>query len=366
MRRLGVASAVVAGRHVPGDVGLTAEGVVEAIGLPPAPGGRVAVPGLVDLQVNGYAGVDLLSAGLNEWRTVARAQAADGVAWFLPTLITSAPAATTAGLRTAGQLQSEPLPGEARSLGAHLEGPFLSEGKAGTHPVELLRPPDEQLLRRLLAAGPVSLVTLAPELPGALALVDLLVAEGVVVSVGHSAATAQEAHAAFDRGARTVTHLFNAMTTPTARAPGVAGAALARPDVLVQMICDGVHLAEDVVRLVRAAAGGRVALVTDAIAAAGVGDADVRLGDVQVRVRAGEARRQDGTLAGSVLTMLGALRAYVAVGASLEEAVLAATTRPAELLGVRIGQLRPGDVADVAILDDTLELREALLAGVPP
>lgn len=366
MRRLGVASAVVGGRRVAGDVGVARDGTVEAVGLPPARGGRVAVPGLVDLQVNGYAGVDLLGGGLDEWRAVARAQAADGVAWFLPTLITSAPAATAAALGTAGRLRREPLPGEARALGAHLEGPFLSPRKSGTHPVELLRAPDERLLLELLAAGPLSMVTLAPELPGALALVDLLVAEGIVVSVGHSAGTAQQAHAAFDRGARAVTHLFNAMTVPTARAPGVAGAALARPDVVVQLICDGVHLAGDVVRLARAAAGGRVVLVTDAIAAAGLGDADVLLGEVHVQVRGGEARREDGTLAGSVSTMLDGLRAYVALGAPLEEAVLAATARPADLLGARIGQLRPGDVADAVVLDDALQLREALLAGAAP
>lgn len=359
-----MASAVVAGRHVRGDVAVSSDGTVQAVGLPAANGGRVALPGLVDLQVNGYAGVDLLRGELDEWRAVARAQAADGVAWFLPTLITSAPTTTTAALRAAHRLRQEPLSGQARSLGAHLEGPFLSPDKAGTHPVELLRAPDDTLLHRLLGAGPVSVVTLAPELPGALDLVDALVASGVVVSLGHTDATARQAHAAFERGAKAVTHLFNAMTAPTARSPGVVGAALTRPDVAVQLICDGVHLAEDVVRLVRAAAGDRIVLVTDAIAAARVGDGDVHLGDVRVHVRAGQARRADGTLAGSVLTMLDAVRRYVAVGASLEEAVLAATARPAALLGAEIGQLRPGDVADIAVLDDALELHSALLAGV--
>jgi N-acetylglucosamine-6-phosphate deacetylase len=354
---------VVAGRLVPGDVGIDDDGRIDAVGLPPARGGRVAVPGLVDLQVNGYAGVDLLTSDLDGWRCASRALAADGVAWFLPTLITSEPAATRAALATSAALAERPSRGGARSLGTHLEGPFLSPSKTGTHPAQLLRAPDEPLLRELLSAGPVTAVTLAPELPGALALLDVLVERGVVVSLGHSAATAEQAHAAFDRGARTVTHLFNAMSTPTARAAGVAGAALSRNDVLVQVVCDGVHLAADVIRLVRLAAGHRVALVTDAIAAAGMGDGDVRLGDVQVRVRAGEARRTDGTLAGSVTTLLGALQHYVAAGAALEEAVAAASARPAALLGADIAQLRPGDAADVVVLDEGLHVLDVLFGG---
>lgn len=366
MRRLGVGSAVVAGEQVVGDVAVAADGSVAAVGLPPGRGGRIAIPALVDLQVNGYAGVDLLTSDLEGWHAAARALAQDGVAWFLPTLITSDPAATRSALATAGRLQEGPRPGHARAMGAHLEGPFLSPAKAGTHPRHLLRDPDLPLLTDLLAAGPVTAVTLAPELPGALELVHTLVGAGVLVSVGHSAATAEQAHAAFDAGARSVTHLFNAMSTPSAREAGVAGAALARSEIAVQIICDGVHLSRDVVELTRKAAGERVVLVTDAIAAASAGDGEFRLGDVQVCVQAGQARRADGTLAGSVVTMIDALRRYVATGAPLQDAVAAATQRPAALLGVQAGLLRPGDVADVLVLDDGLALHEVLLAGQQP
>ena len=165
-----------------------------------------------------------------------------------------------------------------RLLGVHLEGPFLSPEHPGVHPVEYLRAPDLALAERLLAAGPIRYVTLAPELPGALELIDVLHARGIVVSLGHSGATAAEAELAFDRGVGTVTHLFNAMRGFHHREPGIAGAALARDDVIVQAIIDGHHLARDAELLVWRAAAGRLALVTDAIAAAGVGDGRYRLG----------------------------------------------------------------------------------------
>jgi N-acetylglucosamine-6-phosphate deacetylase len=207
-------------------------------------------------------------------------------------------------------------------------------------------------------------MTLAPELPGALELVERLRARGIVVSCGHSDAVAAEAHAAFDRGALTVTHLFNAMRPLGHRDPGIAGAALAREDVVVQLIVDGIHLAPETVLLVRRAAAGRLALVTDAIAAAGIGDGRYRLGEVDVAVQDGVARRADGVLAGSVLTMLGAVRNLHHLGAPLVEAVNAATLVPARVLGRDdIGVLRPGARADVVVLDDRMELSRVLLSG---
>ncbi len=207
-------------------------------------------------------------------------------------------------------------------------------------------------------------MTIAPELPGALELIDLLHARGVVVSCGHSDATAVEAHAAFDRGVRTVTHLFNAMRPLGHRDPGLAGAALARDDVIVQAIVDGVHLADETVQLVLKAAAGRLVLITDAIAAAGVGDGRFRLSGVDVEVVNGVARKDDGTLAGSVVTMIQSVRNLHALGASLVEAVNAATIAPARVLGRDdIGALRVGGRADLVVLDDRLELTTVLLAG---
>jgi N-acetylglucosamine-6-phosphate deacetylase len=365
MKRLGVAAAMVDDDWVTGDVGI-ADGVVDAVGLPGG-GSGLAVPGMVDLQVNGYAGVDFLSADLGSWRDAARAMARDGVTSYVANLITSPEPSLIEALRVAEKSAVASPGGAARLLGAHLEGPFLAPTRAGTHPLEHLRTPDPLLLERLLSAGPVVGVTIAPELAGALALIRALVDRGVLVSLGHSAATGAQANAGFDAGARTVTHVFNAMTPLTAREPGLAGVALTRPEVFVQLICDGVHLSRETASLVVAAARSRFVLVTDALSAAG-GDLDGRhrLGDIEISVVDGQARRGDGTLAGSVLSMARALRGVVDAGATVEDAVAAATTRPAELLGrLDLGRLRPGDPADLVVLDDALSATATYLAGVP-
>ncbi|MEP6759829.1 MAG: N-acetylglucosamine-6-phosphate deacetylase [Sporichthyaceae bacterium] len=364
MTRLGVAAALVDDVLMPGDVAVEDGRVIE-VGLPAGPNG-LAVPGLVDLQVNGYAGVDFLTDGAPEWVGAARAMARAGVTAFVANLITAPEPMTLAALRIAAEVSAAMPVDVAQLLGVHLEGPFLSPARAGTHPVEHLRPPDAKLAERLLAAGPVVAVTLAPELPGALDLVTLLRSSGVLVSLGHSDATASQADAGFDAGARAVTHIFNAMSTPTARAAGLAGVALARADVAVQMICDGVHLTSASARLVIAAAPDRFVLVTDALAAAGMGDGRYQLGPVEVVVLDGQARRTDGTLAGSLLSMAAGIRGAVEAGASVGQAVAAATVRPATLVGrPDLGRLRPGATADITVLHDTLEVARTYRAGVP-
>jgi N-acetylglucosamine-6-phosphate deacetylase len=361
VKRLGVAAALVDGVLVPGDVGI-ADGVVTDVGLP-GDGTGLAAPGFVDLQVNGFAGIDFLAADEDGWTEAARALARGGVTAFVANLITSPEPMVTAALRVASRMPA--APGAASLLGGHLEGPFLSPAKSGTHPVEHLRLPDLSLVERCMEAGPVVGITLAVELPGALGVVRALADRGVLVSLGHCDATAAEAHAGFDAGARTVTHMFNAMSTPTSRAPGLAGVAMTRPDVTVQLICDGVHLAPETAALVMSAARGRFVLVTDSLAAAGMPDGTYRLGEVEVTVVNGEARRGDGMLAGSVLSMARALRKAVEAGVPVEDALAGATTRPAELLGrADLGRLRPGDRADVVVLDDALDVRSTLLAGV--
>lgn len=363
--RLGVARALVDGVVVPGDVEV-ADGVARGVGLAPAGARGTALPGLVDLQVNGVAGVDVLDADADALRRAGEALAGQGTTAYQPTLITAPPDVTCAALAEVAAVAGagDRAKGAARVIGVHLEGPFLAPARMGTHPPAHRRDPDPDLLGRLLAAGPVTQVTLAPELPGALGLVDDLVARRVLVSAGHTDATAAEATAAFDRGARTVTHLFNAMRPFRPRDPGVAGVALARPDVVVQVIVDGHHLAPDTVQLVWRAAAGRCVLVTDAIAAAGMGDGAWRLGEVDVRVVDGVARRADGTLAGSTLTLLGAVRNVVALGVPLAAAVDAATRLPADLVGrPDLGRLAPGGRADVLVVDDALELVDVLVGG---
>jgi N-acetylglucosamine-6-phosphate deacetylase len=354
--RLGVEAAVVDGTLVRGDVELV-DGVVGGVALGRA-GRGIAVPGFVDLQVNGFGGIDFATADEAGYRRAGEALLETGVTAFQPTLITAPEVDLLEALRAIPTGAAGP-----RILGAHLEGPFVSLEALGVHPASARLDPDTRVLERLLAAGPVAQVTLAPELPGALDLIDLLRGRGVVVSLGHSNATAVEAHAGFDRGARTVTHLFNAMRPFGHRDPGLAGVALAREDVVVQLILDGHHVADEVAQVVWRAAAGRIALVTDAVAATGVGDGNYRLGIVDVEVRDGVARRADGVLAGSVLTMLEAVRNLHALGAALADAVAAATAVPAGVGGHDLGSLAPGTPADLLILDDRLELQAVFVGG---
>jgi N-acetylglucosamine-6-phosphate deacetylase len=356
--RLGVGAALVDGTVVPGDVAVS-EGRIEAVGLNSANGSGIAAPGFVDLQVNGFAGVDFFSADADGYRRAGEALLECGVTAYQPTFITSPEEEVTAALAEVPQNGGSP-----RILGAHLEGPFIAAERLGTHPAEARRDPDRSLLERLLAAGPVSHVTLAPELPGAYELVDLLRARGITVSCGHSNATAAEAREAFARGVKTVTHIFNAMRPFAAREPGLAGAALVSADVAVQVILDGVHLADDTARLVWQAAGGRVALVTDAIAAAGAGDGSYRLAGVDFEVEDGVARRADRVLAGSTVPMIHAVRNLVALGAPVGAALSAAAAVPARIAGrAELGTLAPGSEADVVVLDDSLEVLRVLVRG---
>jgi N-acetylglucosamine-6-phosphate deacetylase len=356
--RLGVGAALVGGTLVPGDVEIS-DGRVAAVGLSSANGHGIASAGFVDLQVNGFAGVDFFSADADGYRRAGLALLECGVTAYQPTFITSPEEELVAAL---GEV---PANGAApRVLGAHLEGPFISAARLGTHPADARRDPDLALLQRLLAAGHVSHVTLAPELPGAFELVDLLHERGVTVSCGHSDATAAEAREAFARGAKTVTHIFNAMRPFAAREPGLAGAALVSSDVVVQVILDGVHLADDTARLVWQAAGGRVALVTDAIAAAHAGDGAYTLAGVDFEVEDGVARNADQVLAGSTVCMIDAVRNLVALGAPVEAALAAATSVPARITGrPELGTLAPGSDADVVVLDDSLDIVRVLVRG---
>jgi N-acetylglucosamine-6-phosphate deacetylase len=356
--RLGVAAALVDGRLLPGDVDI-ADGRVAAVGLASANGRGIAAPGLVDLQVNGFAGVDFLDADTEAYARAGDALLETGVTAFLPTFITSPEAVL------AGALDRLPTGAAGpRVLGAHLEGPFVSPHRLGTHPAASRRDPDPVLLARLLATGRVRMVTIAPELDGALELVDQLVRHGVAVSCGHSDATAAEAKAAFERGATTVTHLFNAMRPFSHRDPGIAGAALTSPAVILQLIVDGVHLAPEAVLLAWSAAPGRVALVTDATAGAGAGDGTYTLGGVSVQVRDGVVRREDGVLAGSSLTMIDAVRNLHALGVPLADALRAASEVPARVLrDPALGRLAVGRPADIVVLGDDLEIGRVLVGG---
>jgi N-acetylglucosamine-6-phosphate deacetylase len=349
--RLDVQAALVRGELVPGDVEVH-DGVVVEVGLPTTASGCVAVPGFVDLQVNGYGGVDFLSASAADYDVAGASLLEGGVTAYQPTFITAPESVLLDSLRAMPANGSSP-----QVIGAHVEGPFLSPERLGTHPLVHRRDPDLELLDRLLEAGRVTEFTLAPELPGADALIRRLLERGIVVSAGHTNATADQAHAAFDLGVSTVSHLFNAMRPFRSRDPGVVGVALTRPDVYLQMIVDGHHLADETVRLIWAAAGGRVALVSDATAGAAGKAGTYQLGDIEIEVSDGVPLREDGVLAGTVLTMIDAVRNLHALGIPFEEAIGAATSVPAHILGrPDLGVLEPGGRADLVVLDDRLEI----------
>jgi N-acetylglucosamine-6-phosphate deacetylase len=356
--RLGVEAALVDGALVRGDVEI-ADGCVAAVGL--SGGGRgVAAPGFVDVHIHGFGGVDFAAADVDGYRRAGAALLEGGVTAFRPTFVTAPEDELVASLCAVPAGDIGP-----RVLGCHLEGPFLSPARLGMHPAAARRDPDSALLERLLTTAAVGHVTLAPELAGALGLVDTLVARGVTVACGHTDATAAEAHAAFDRGATHITHLFNAMRPFAHRDPGIAGAALARDDVTVELILDGNHVADDAARLAWRAAAGRVVLVTDAVAAAGAGDGRWRMGAVEIEVRDGVVRRLDGVLAGSVLSMIGAVRNLVALGAPLESALDAASRVPARAARRSdVGSIAPGARADLVVLDDGVDVQRVLVGGV--
>jgi N-acetylglucosamine-6-phosphate deacetylase len=356
--RLGVEAALVEGTLVQGDLEI-ADGRIARAGLSSANGRGIAVPGFVDLQVNGFAGIDFLAADHEGYRRAGEALLETGVTAYLPTFITATEDRLLAALRGVPTGADGP-----RILGVHLEGPFISPRRLGIHPGTERKDPDVALLERLLAAGPVRLVTLAPELPGAGDLIDCLLSHEIAISCGHSDATSEEANRAFDAGVRTVTHIFNAMRPFSHRDPGIAGAALARDDVVVQLILDGVHLAPEAASVVWQAAAGRVALVTDAVAGAGLVDGSYRLSDFAIEIRDGVARGAAGELAGSTLTMIEAVRSLHALGASLEESVEAATAVPAQVLRQpAAGRIAPGLPADVLVLTEELEIERVLLGG---
>jgi N-acetylglucosamine-6-phosphate deacetylase len=362
--RLGVEAALIGAERVAGDVTIE-DGVVAGVGVEPAGRAGIAVPGFVDLHINGVAGIDFLTAGPADWLQAAEALARTGVVAFQPTFVSSRVDAYAEPLATASEVADAARGGRPLVTGVHLEGPFLSSLWAGAHDPEHLRAPDLRLAERLIGAGPVRMMTLAPELAGGLELVERLVAAGVAVSCGHSDADAPTAHAAFDRGASAITHVHNAHRRWRPRDPGVGGVALVRPDVTVQAIVDGVHLAAEAAYAAFLAAGPRFCLVTDAIEAAMLDPGGYALGGRRVHVRDGAVRLPDGTLAGSVLTMDEAVRNLVAGGASLAAAVHAASTAPARLLGRDdLGALRPGAPAHLTVLDDELRPVRTLVGGV--
>jgi len=295
-------------------------------------------PKFIDLQVNGHGGIDLLTAkDAEDVRKVSRSLFANGVVGYLPTLITSALSDAVRAIKLIEEVRKNPAPGEARILGTHLEGPFISVEKRGVHPKEHIAKPDLNHLKALLNAGLIKIVTIAPELPGAIELIQYLVANNVVVSLGHTNANREEAIAGFNAGAKTVTHLFNAMPKPPL--DGTAQVAIERSDVAIQIIIDEVHVPNELVKETLAKVSNRFIVTNDPIAAAGLGSGTYPFGAMEITVKDGQARRSDGTLAGGIGTLAGALEIMDSIGINKSDALASITTRPCELIGVDYNSL---------------------------
>lgn len=316
----------------------------------------VLAPGLVDIQLNGGWAHDLADADAAGWSEVVTSLPTTGCTAVVPTFITAPVEELVASLRrfATQRPRLDAIPGAARTLGVHLEGPFLSARRKGAHREEHLLDPRPELVDELVDAAPGSLLcmTLAPEREGGLDAVRRLVARGVRVSVGHSDATEAQTRAAADAGATLVTHLFNAQRPLHHREPGVVGAALADPRLRVGLIADGHHVAPTVVAVAFAAAPGRVVLVTDAASALGMPPGRYRLGGVDLVVADGAPPlRDDGTIAGSSLRMDDAVATATASGVDLGAALAAATKVPADAVGrADVGRLEQGAAADLVHL----------------
>ncbi|HEY3547318.1 MAG TPA: N-acetylglucosamine-6-phosphate deacetylase [Propionicimonas sp.] len=354
------------GRLAPGWVTVTAGRITAVSEHRPAGTDAAAVhdlegtlaPGYVDLQFNGAHGIDLGAADFDDWQQVLRRLPASGVTSILATFVSAPAERLLAMLDVARQAGSRNDPTSAHLAGVHLEGPYLAPDWRGAHQPAFLRLPDPVLTDTLLEVGRglLAMMTLAPELEGAGACIETLTRAGVVVAIGHTGADAAAVSAAADRGARLVTHLYNAQTPLHHRNPGVVGQALTDPRLAVSIIADLEHVAPAPLRLAFSSKPRKVALVTDCVAAAGMTTGSHLMPDGEVLVNEGRApRRPDGTLAGSALRMDSAVRNAVAVGVPVADALMAASTVPATLLGrTDIGRIQPGARADLVELDAEL------------
>lgn len=331
-------------------------------------GRRPVLPGYIDLHVHGGGGAQCNTDDPEEVLSMARFHARHGTTAMLATTVAASIDELEAALAAIANCTSRG--GGAAVLGAHLEGPFISPRRPGAMDRGVFINPDERSLQRLLDAGDgtVRMMTTAPELPGGLEMIRKLAGAGIIVSLGHSDATYDEARAAVRAGARCATHTFNAMPPLHHREPGLLGAVLDLDELSCELICDGIHVHPAALRLAFHAKGlARSTLVTDAMQAAGMPDGEYRLGGATVTVSSGRAEiAGGGSIAGSTLTMDAAVANAVGfLGISLEQAAVLASGNPARLLGLahRKGAIAPGFDADLTILDHDLRACGTLVAG---
>ncbi len=325
--------------------------------------GLIVAPGFIDAQINGAHGIDV-TAEPERIEELGAELTRYGVTAFVPTIITSSPERRAAALAADGTHRGG---GGAVAVGLHFEGPMLAPPRRGAHPARWLESPSPDVIDGWTRDAGVLMVTIAPELPGAMDVIEKLVSDGVVVSIGHTDAEAECVLDAKRLGATGVTHLFNAMAPFGHRAPGPIGVALADDSMIAGLICDGIHVDPLAVRVAWQALGPvRLLLVTDATAVLGLAAGRRRLGEVDIDVSAAGVRTPDGTLAGSDLALDRAVRNLVAfTGCTATEAVATVTTTPARLLGLNDrGSLEVGRRADVTVLDTGLHVVATFVGGV--
>ncbi|MFZ0332883.1 MAG: N-acetylglucosamine-6-phosphate deacetylase [Candidatus Acidiferrales bacterium] len=330
------------------------------------------VPGFVDVHVHGAGGHDVMSSTEEALTTIASTVARHGTTSLVATTVTAPPDETRRSLEGISRYILNPAnraaDATAEIIGIHMEGPFISPTRRGVHPAGAIANPSVTLLDRYLeaAAGTVRILTLAPEIPGALELVERGYAKGLVVALGHTDATYEQARTAIFRGARHAVHVFNAMRPFSHRETGVLGAVLTDPNVTAEVIADGVHVDDPAIRLLLAAKGtDLVLLVSDGTAATGMRDGSYRLGTFDVTVSDGVCRNREGKLAGSTLTLDRAVQHMVRLGVPLIEAIRMATFNPARRVGMetRKGVLAPGADADVILLTPELKVANVFARG---
>jgi len=358
---------------------ITAVGARDEVAVPAnakrleAPG-ITLVPGFVDVHVHGAGGHDVMEATPAALDAVAATLARGGTTTFLATTVTASPDAlcqSAAGIAKyiAARTTSNGAPANPRAeiLGIHFEGPFISPARRGVHPVEWIAAPSPALFARMIdsAGGAARILTLAPEIPGGLELIDALRKAGIVAALGHTDATYEQAMDAIAHGASHAAHVFNAMRPFSHRDTGVLGAVLTSEQVTAELIADGVHVDEAAMKLLMNAKPGKVILVSDGTAATGMSDGKYRLGNFDVQVTGGVVRNSEGKLAGSALTLDRALRNIVALGVPLDEAVRMLTLYPARLLGLesRKGVITAGADADLVFLDSQLQISRVVTRG---
>jgi len=333
---------------------------------------KIAAPGFIDVHIHGAGGHDVMEATDEALKAVASTIAAHGTTSFVATTVTASPDAicrAAEGVARYFALQHPAADCRAEVLGVHFEGPFISSIRRGVHPPEFLKLPSADLLAQFIAAakGRAQILTIAPELLGAMPCIDAARKAGLVVAIGHTDATYEQARAAIARGAHHAVHVYNAMRPFSHRDSGVIGAVLTTPEVTAELIADGVHVDETAMRLLLQAKGpSGVILVSDGISATGMPDGKYMLGTFEVTVSGGVCRNAEGKLAGSTLTLDRALRNIVNLGTPFADALRMLTLNPATLLGLEFkkGSLRTGADADIVLLDEALNVSNVWARGI--